>query len=99
VHLVISLQNIPYRYTPLLWITLHTCIQNKQDQRVRLYDVERDWELRKDVRARGIRCVPYLEVWIGFACFFITWKEKDCAKCLMHALKDSKALSVLSEQG
>lgn len=27
-----------------------------QDQRVRLYDVERDWELRKDVRARGIRC-------------------------------------------
>uniref|UniRef100_A0A7S3VU90 Anaphase-promoting complex subunit 4 WD40 domain-containing protein n=1 Tax=Dunaliella tertiolecta TaxID=3047 RepID=A0A7S3VU90_DUNTE len=26
-----------------------------QDQRVRLYDVEKDWELRKDVRARGIR--------------------------------------------
>eukprot|EP00983_Pelagomonas_calceolata_P081754 1155681-Pelagomonas_calceolata.AAC.5 len=25
------------------------------DQRVRLYDVEKDWELRKDVRARGIR--------------------------------------------
>ena len=31
-----------------------------QDQRVRLYDVEHNWKLRKDVRTRMCRCVGHI---------------------------------------